>query len=500
MPASTSSTALHAAVGTPAASMISLANAFEPSSRAAAALGPNAAIPRAASSSTSPATSGASGPTTTRSQPSAAATSPAMSSTATSTSSASAAIPGLPGAHSSCGARGERASARTSACSRPPAPTTRTRIRPQTCTSYSEVMKSSIGNAGSVSYIAVPRELSSIDTRAIVMSSGASTTLMKSQRPSVAHCALTFGAQLLDLAVDLLDALRVVLHRLDALGRQRGEHEIRRHGGSIGRSQASRHGCIPSRGATIVRNPHRAPTDPLPSTHDAADLWSWSSRWRPPSSRPPLPPPRRSRRARAATRSSRTSSSAATGYAPMGKVAISRDGEPFGTADADAAGDVHREVPRGRARRAAYRESVSTLTAIDGALNTASTRYRTSRIFADFAPATGDPRTLKVRFEVNGFGLLRRNASVYLHYVNPRGKGVRTVRLGTARGTCGKITRTRAAPPVPVSRSPSAAAGSCSSTRTASTRARRASRRTSGCASPSRSTAPEFRRRVAEAP
>ena len=37
MPASTSSTSAYAAVGTPAASMISLANAFEPSSRAAAA-------------------------------------------------------------------------------------------------------------------------------------------------------------------------------------------------------------------------------------------------------------------------------------------------------------------------------------------------------------------------------------------------------------------------------------------------------------------------------
>lgn len=131
-----------------------------------------------------------------------------------------------------------------------------------------------------------------------------------------------------------------------------------------------------------------------------------------------------------------------TGYAPMGKVAISRDGEPFGTADADAAGAFTVKFPASELPRG-DRESVSTLTAIDGALNTASTRYRTTRIFADFAPSEGDPRTLKVRFEVNGFGLLRRNASVYLHYVNPNGKSVRTVRLGTARGTCGKVTRTR---------------------------------------------------------
>jgi hypothetical protein len=132
-----------------------------------------------------------------------------------------------------------------------------------------------------------------------------------------------------------------------------------------------------------------------------------------------------------------------TGYAPMSKIAISRDGEAFGTADADAVGAFTVKFPAAELGRG-VRESVSTLTAIDGTLNnTASTRYRTSRIFADFSPTKGDPRTLQVRFEVNGFGLLRRGASVYVHYVNPHGKGVRDVRLGTALGTCGKIRRTR---------------------------------------------------------
>ena len=52
-------------------------------------------------------------------------------------------------------------------------------------------MKSSIGIAIRVSYLAVPREPSSSETRAIVFSSGASTTLTKSNWPSVAHWALT---------------------------------------------------------------------------------------------------------------------------------------------------------------------------------------------------------------------------------------------------------------------------------------------------------------------
>ena len=53
-------TVSYAAVGTPASRMASLANAFEPSSRAAAALGPNTATPSAASASARPTTSGAS--------------------------------------------------------------------------------------------------------------------------------------------------------------------------------------------------------------------------------------------------------------------------------------------------------------------------------------------------------------------------------------------------------------------------------------------------------
>src|SRR3954454_19174069 len=52
-------------------------------------------------------------------------------------------------------------------------------------------MKSSIGMAESVSYRPVPRDPISTDTRAIVASSGASMTLMKSKRPSVDHCCLT---------------------------------------------------------------------------------------------------------------------------------------------------------------------------------------------------------------------------------------------------------------------------------------------------------------------
>ena len=80
-------------------------------------------------------------------------------------------MPALPGAQSSSGARAERASARTIACSRPPPPTTRTFKRP-----LERAGQLSAGIAASVWLVIVPREPSSTETFAIVFSSGASTT------------------------------------------------------------------------------------------------------------------------------------------------------------------------------------------------------------------------------------------------------------------------------------------------------------------------------------
>ncbi len=129
------------------------------------------------------------------------------------------------------------------------------------------------------------------------------------------------------------------------------------------------------------------------------------------------------------------------GFAPLSVVTIARNGRVLGTAKADANGAFRNklqtpELPRDvRERR--YR-----LTATD-LVNDAVTIYRSTRIFATFRPSRGNPATLRVRFSINGFGLVRRNAPVYLHYVRPGGRGKRTIRLGTARGVCGRITRTR---------------------------------------------------------
>jgi hypothetical protein len=72
----------------------------------------------------------------------------------------------------------------------------------------------------------------------------------------------------------------------------------------------------------------------------------------------------------------------------------------------------------------------------------ASSVFTVTRLKANFSPSTGDPKKLRVRFSVAGFGLAVQNPNVYLHYVTPAGKLQQTIRLGQASGQCGRIVRT----------------------------------------------------------
>lgn len=130
-----------------------------------------------------------------------------------------------------------------------------------------------------------------------------------------------------------------------------------------------------------------------------------------------------------------------TGFAPLSIVTVSRVDRVLGTTQADVNGAFRAkfdtpELPDD------VRERRYPLSATD-MVNTAATAYRATRVFANFRPGSGNPATLRVRFSVNGFGLRRSRAPVYLHYVRPNGKERRTIRLGRAAGVCGKITRTK---------------------------------------------------------
>lgn len=131
-----------------------------------------------------------------------------------------------------------------------------------------------------------------------------------------------------------------------------------------------------------------------------------------------------------------------SGYTPLSTVTVTQDGEPLGTAQADADGAFQRKFPTSELP-ANRPENVYTLAATD-AVNSGTTRYRATKVFADFSPGSGDPTRLRVRFNVFGFGLVRPRATVYLHYVRrSTGKVRRTIKLGRVRGTCGAIRQTK---------------------------------------------------------
>jgi hypothetical protein len=129
------------------------------------------------------------------------------------------------------------------------------------------------------------------------------------------------------------------------------------------------------------------------------------------------------------------------GFTPGATYQVLLDGQPLpnGTGTVDASGNVSGTFTP--PALSGDKEATHKLTVQEGA-NSAESAFSVTRFLADFTPGAGNPATLRVRFQVFGFGLASANQPVYVHYVRPNGKLKRTVKLGTARGTCGKIERT----------------------------------------------------------
>jgi len=72
----------------------------------------------------------------------------------------------------------------------------------------------------------------------------------------------------------------------------------------------------------------------------------------------------------------------------------------------------------------------------------ASSTFTVTQLKANFTPSSGDPKQLRVRFSVAGFGLAMHDPDVYVHYIAPGGTLKQTIRLGQATGQCGRIAKT----------------------------------------------------------
>lgn len=147
---------------------------------------------------------------------------------------------------------------------------------------------------------------------------------------------------------------------------------------------------------------------------------------------------------RACYQDRRTVTLSGVGFTPGASYQVKLDGQPIsgGTGKVDPAGGVTGTfVPRLADQGKGIKQHKYTLAVQQGA-NTATTRFTVTRFTAGFTPASGDPKTLRVRFSVFGFGLVQPKPDVYLHYVRPDGKLHKTLRLGRAKGSCGAIERT----------------------------------------------------------
>lgn len=144
-----------------------------------------------------------------------------------------------------------------------------------------------------------------------------------------------------------------------------------------------------------------------------------------------------------------------SGFAPGALVNILLDGKVAAsplTAGADGAVTTKLAVPNPPqgGPTAHDRAYALRLQQADDAGAAASTSFSAVDVMADYTP--GNASTLgKVRFMAFGLGLKAGSAtpSIFIHYVDPRGKVKKTVALGKSKGPCGSIRRTKRMPVFP---------------------------------------------------
>lgn len=139
----------------------------------------------------------------------------------------------------------------------------------------------------------------------------------------------------------------------------------------------------------------------------------------------------------------------ASGLTPRAPLTVTLDGQPLHYGDgstpaADDGGAFAGSFATPALATGAH-ELRHALVVSDGA-HRPRTRFTVSRPpGAAFEPATGDPRTLRARFEAWGFALgsaarPRPRMPVWLHWVSPGGKARRSAKLGRTGGDCGALT------------------------------------------------------------
>ena len=126
-----------------------------------------------------------------------------------------------------------------------------------------------------------------------------------------------------------------------------------------------------------------------------------------------------------------------TGFSPGAPVSFLLDGDPLGTATSDPEGAIvtsfDAPIVRGLTRnlRLVARDERDTS-------RTATSRVKVSKLSVRITPRAGGAPNRRVRFAARGF---TRERHLYVHYLPPGDRPVRTIRLGRLRGGCGTLDR-----------------------------------------------------------
>ena len=122
-------------------------------------------------------------------------------------------------------------------------------------------------------------------------------------------------------------------------------------------------------------------------------------------------------------------------FSPLGSVSITRDGDPVGSLNTDAAGAFNGILTLAQNSG----RQTKTYTATDGrdASLTASAQITVSAVRVGLRPSSGAPGR-RLRINARGFTTGR---TLWAHVI--RGRSKRHIRIGRLRGACGNLTARR---------------------------------------------------------
>lgn len=128
-----------------------------------------------------------------------------------------------------------------------------------------------------------------------------------------------------------------------------------------------------------------------------------------------------------------------SGFAPARTYVVTVDGVYLGQRTSNAQGAFSIAVhPGGLPGGAA--QQVESLEVSDGTSTASSTFTLTRRPGARIFDTSGSsPKTINARFQVWGYSMNGVSRGVYVHYVAPSGRALKTVSLGSTAGQCGAL-------------------------------------------------------------